>query len=110
MARAPKKTEVEDTDDLPRYRVNERSFIGHALVDEGAEVTYEGDTVSDNLTPINDAAQAVVDAQTKPHLDKSEPVKGAKTLKARGDAAAAPPVPAKTGAAATDPGTDDAFA
>lgn len=77
MARSPKKDpnapDAEAVNDAhPRYRVIEKSFIGHSLHEEGAELTYHGDTVSDNLSPLNAAAQAVVDAQKDPHLDKSD--------------------------------------
>lgn len=65
----------------PRWRVNEKSFIGHSLVEEGAEVFYTplddaktGITVgvSDNLTPLNDAAQEIVDTQKRDHIDKTK--------------------------------------
>lgn len=68
----------------PRWRVNARSFIGHTLVDEGAEVFYAPPDVQDpsdprkkvkghvsaNLSPLNDVAQAIIEAQTKDHPDK----------------------------------------
>lgn len=99
MARAPKKTDEEIAaeasehvdDTKPRYRVIEKSFIGHTLHEAGAEVTHEGDVVSDNLSPLNAAAQAVVDAQSDPHLDKTDPKAKAahRTPRRAADAAAA---------------------
>lgn len=57
-----------------RWRVNAQSFIGHALVAAGAEVFYtppEGGHVGHNLSPLNDTAQAIVDAQKPDHPDKA---------------------------------------
>lgn len=90
MARAPKKPQAEDTDEAPRYLVNEKSFIEHNLLEAGAETVYWGEEVSENLTPINDAAQAVVDAQSRPHPDKTDGPKP-RSARARADAAAAAP-------------------
>lgn len=62
----------------PTFRVNWKSFIGHTLVEEGAEVGYTppaGGHIGENLSPLNDAAQALVDAQTPPHPDKATPAK-----------------------------------
>ena len=56
------------------WRVNTQSFIGHSLVNEGDTVFYDpppGGHVSDNLSPINKAAQDIVNAQAKPHPDKA---------------------------------------
>lgn len=96
MARAPANKTVEaQADDAPRWRVMEKSFIGHSLVEEGAEVVYEPEDsngkpgeVADNLSPLNAAAQAIVDAQAAPHPDKTEGTKAKKT-KATADAASA---------------------
>jgi len=96
MARAPKKTDEEIAADAaevvdnekPRYRVIEKSFIGHTRHEAGAEITYEGDVVSDNLSPLNAAAQAVVDAQSDDHLDKTGG-KGSTDPRRLADAAAA---------------------
>lgn len=98
MARKPATPPGEDApagevidNAKPRYRVIEKSFIGHTLHEAGAEVTHEGDVVADNLSPLNDAAQRVVDAQKDPHLDKSDPdaKKGHKEPRRAADAAAA---------------------
>lgn len=52
-------------DERPRFRVNRQSMVGNALVAEGTEVIYTppgpDSTVDDNLSPLNDAAQKVVD-------------------------------------------------
>ncbi|WP_313112574.1 hypothetical protein [Pseudescherichia sp.] len=40
-----------------RYRITRLSFIGNQLLDEGAEVEYEGEPGS-ALEPLNDAAKA----------------------------------------------------
>lgn len=40
-----------------RYRVLRLSFIGNQLLEEGAEVQYDGEPGS-NLEPLNDAAKA----------------------------------------------------
>lgn len=92
MARASKKTADDDAhDEAPRWRVNEKSFVGHSLIEEGGEVTYEpaeGGEVGENLSPLNDAAQAIVDAQKSPHPDKSDG-KPVKSPKAAADAASA---------------------
>lgn len=71
----------------PRWRVNTQSHVGHALVEEGQEVFYtppEGGEVADNLSPLNDAAQAIVDEQKGEHLDKASnaKTKAAKVAKA----------------------------
>ncbi len=66
-----------------RWRVNDQSFIGHALVNPGDEVYYtpledaNGDThgVGSNLSPLNDAAQTIVNEQREDHLDKPHNVK-----------------------------------
>lgn len=92
MARAAvKKVATTETDDGPRWRVMAKSFIGHALIEEGEEVSYEpeaGGEVGDNLAPLNDAAQAIVDAQKSDHPDKTEGPKP-KGVKAKADAASA---------------------
>ncbi|QCW21975.1 hypothetical protein JessAGP_045c [Caulobacter phage Jess A] len=62
------------TQEAPRFRVNEKSFIGHTLVEAGVETFYDpgkDGSVSANLSPVNDAAQALVDAQREDHPDKS---------------------------------------
>lgn len=85
----------------PRWRVNTQSFIGHALVHPGDEVYYtppapspalpDGGHVGANLSPLNDAARDIVEAQAKDHPDKSETAKAlaiqaAKDAKAAGEA------------------------
>lgn len=58
----------------PKFRVVEKSFIGHALCEEGDEVFYtppEGSHVGANLWPINDEAQELVDDQDKTERDPS---------------------------------------
>lgn len=90
MAKAPKKTEAE-ADDRPLFRVNEKSFVGHAIAEEGATVVYEPEEdgeIGENLTPLNEAAQALVDAQKGEHPDKTGGKK-ARSAKAQADAAAA---------------------
>lgn len=42
-------------DELPRYRVTEKSYIGHNLVEAGEEVEYDG-VPGSKLVPLNDAA------------------------------------------------------
>ncbi|QNH91697.1 hypothetical protein SR18_gp046c [Caulobacter phage SR18] len=62
------------TQEAPRFRVNEKSFIGHTLVEAGVETFYDpgkDGSVSANLSPVNEAAQALVDAQREDHPDKS---------------------------------------
>lgn len=69
----------------PRWRVNTQSFIGHALVHPGDEVYYtppapspalpDGGHVGANLSPLNDAARDIVEAQAKDHPDKSDTAK-----------------------------------
>lgn len=95
MARKPapppgEEAPVEENIDhaKPRYRVIEKSFIGHTLHEAGAEITYEGKVVSDNLSPLNAAAQKVVDAQADAHLDKTGG-EGSKDPRRAADAAAA---------------------
>lgn len=64
----------------PRWRVNEPSLIGNALAQQGDEVYYtptdqsieDGHGVASNLTPLNDAAQDIVDGQKDDHPDKSK--------------------------------------
>jgi len=61
-------------DERPRWRVNEQSFVGHVLVNEGDEVYYTPDLnceVGDNLSPLNDAAQTIVDVQRSEHQDQT---------------------------------------
>lgn len=57
------------------WRVNTPSFIGHSLIPEGAtNIVYnppKGGEVADNLSPMNEAAQDIVDAQKSPHPDKT---------------------------------------
>lgn len=58
----------------PRFRVVEKSFIGHALCEEGDDVFYtppENSHVGANLWPINDEAQELVDEQGKTEKDAS---------------------------------------
>lgn len=53
-------------DDRPRWLVKEKSLVGHALVEEDAEVFYvpgENGGVGANLWPLNDSAQEIVDEQ-----------------------------------------------
>lgn len=77
----------------PRWLVNAQSFVGHALVEPGTEVYYtptedadgKSNGVGHNLTPLNDEAQAIVDAQAKDHPDKT---KHAARRKAAADKAA----------------------
>lgn len=104
MARAPKP---EAHDETPRYRANEKSFIGHAIVEAGSEVDYDHDAAGDgrgfighNLSPVNAAAQAVVDAQSQPHPDKTDGPK-AKSTRSKADAAAAAPAVAAAPATPT---------
>jgi hypothetical protein len=68
------------TGERPRWRVNTQSFVGHALVNENDEVYYTppvnllGEMVGEveaNLSPLNDAAQAIIDAQKTDHPDKA---------------------------------------
>jgi len=72
---------VATADTRPRWRVNAPSFIGHSLCQEGDEVFYtppattdDGveSSVAENLSPLNDAAQAVVDKQKRDHPDKTD--------------------------------------
>lgn len=55
--------------EAPRYQVTERSYIGLAIVEEGAEVTYLGEPGS-NLIPLNASAEkakaAAADKPTNP--------------------------------------------
>lgn len=49
-------------------------MIGNALCAEGTEVHYtppEGGMVGDNLSPLNDAAQDILDGQKDDHPDKT---------------------------------------
>lgn len=89
---ARKKTDNEDVvDDRPLWTVNEKSFVGHSIAEEGATVIYEPDEdseVGENLSPANQAAQDVIDAQRTPHPDKSDGKK-AKNARRAADAAAA---------------------
>ena len=85
MARAPRATleakaaaEAAAADEAPRWRVMEKSFIGHSLLDEGAEITFipkdpengKVTIISENLSPLNASAQAIIDAQAEDHPDK----------------------------------------
>jgi len=116
MARA-RNPAPQTNDEAPRWRVMEKSFVDHALLDEGAEVTFTpeaGDDgrmtqVGNNLSPLNDAAQAIVDAQADDHEDQTDkvPVKG---VKAKADAAAAAPHKAAKPATATGGATGDDLA
>jgi hypothetical protein len=75
------KAEAETVETRGKFRVNEKSFVGHALVEEGSEVFIDPDSlkvkgkadghISDNLSPLNDVAQAMVDNQKEDHPDKS---------------------------------------
>lgn len=81
------------TDDTPRWRTTTASYLDHNLVAEGEEVSYappEGGQVAENLEPINDAAQAWIDAQKDAHPCKAavKPAKPAKAAKGAADAAA----------------------
>ena len=42
---------------MPQHRVLERSFIGNAIVEEGAIVSYDGEA-GPNLQPIEEPAPA----------------------------------------------------
>lgn len=60
--------------DPPMWRAVVPSYIEHSLQAEGAEFTFtppEGGQVAENLWPLNDAAQALVDAQSDPHAAKT---------------------------------------
>ena len=47
---------------MAKYRVKEKSFIGHSIVEEGTIVEYDG-VPGNNLEPLDvPAAQALVDA------------------------------------------------
>lgn len=82
-----KATATDEAETRGKFRVNEKSFIGHALVQEGDTVYVHPDElkvkgkadghISDNLSPLNDVAQAMVDGQKEEHPDK-----GAKPAKA----------------------------
>lgn len=61
--------QAANADERPRYRVNQRSFINLGLVEEGAEVTYDGEP-SENLEPLNAAAVAAIKAANAAHPDK----------------------------------------
>lgn len=77
--------------EAPRWRVNTKSFIGHTVIEEGGEVNYtpeEDGYIEENLSPVNDAAQALVNAQAQAHPDKTGG-KRARTPKAAADAASA---------------------
>lgn len=74
------------------WRANSRSFVGVAMHEEGAEnVVYnppEGGEVAENLSPMNDVAQAIVDGQKSAHPNKSTPKAGKKAAKASVDGGA----------------------
>lgn len=92
----------------PLWRVQTKSFVGHALCEEGDNVTYvptEDGLVGDNLWPLNDEAQAIIDDQGA--IDKN--TKGGDVFhpaksKAKGGKPA--PVPVADKAEPTLPGTD----
>jgi len=72
-----------------KFIANELSYINLVLIQPGDEVSYtppEGISISDNLTPADDEAQAYVNAQAGEHMNKGIPVAKA----AKGSKAAAP--------------------
>lgn len=89
--------------ETPRWRTTMASYLDHNLVAEGEEVDYtppEGGQVAENLEPVNDAAQALIDAQTDPHPSKAPPKAAVEAeepakapAKARTKAADAKPAP-----------------
>jgi hypothetical protein len=90
-------------DERPLWRTNEKSFIGHSLVEEGTSVLYtppEGGEVAENLSPLNAAAQAIVDAQKTDHPDKTKVAVAAEPVEARAPKAAKAAKPAKVDPAA----------
>ena len=50
-----KTVEPIETDELPRYRVLERSYIGLSLIEPGIEIVFDHDP-GENLEPLNEAA------------------------------------------------------
>ncbi|MDW4578482.1 hypothetical protein [Atlantibacter hermannii] len=54
------------TQEKAKYRVLRLSFIGNQLLDEGAEVEYDGEPGS-ALEPLNDAAEAAKKKAMKKH-------------------------------------------
>lgn len=90
-----KATATDEAETRGKFRVNEKSFIGHALVQEGDTVHVHPDDlkakgkpdghISDNLSPLNDIAQAMIDGQKEDHPDKSKG-KAAKAPRAAKDA------------------------
>ena len=81
--------------EAPRWRVMEKSFVGHALLDEGTETPFDPvnpengkiTVIGENLSPLNDSAQAIVDAQAEDHPDKTAGPKP-KSVRAKADTAA----------------------
>jgi hypothetical protein len=86
--------ETEDT--RASFLVKEKSFLGHAIHEEGATFYIDPEThpadsfISDNLSPSNAIAQKMVDDQKEPHPDKS----AGKKVKAAPKAAPAAEAPA----------------
>lgn len=86
--------ETEDT--RADFLVKEKSFLGHSIHEEGAHFFIDPDLhpadshISDNLTPVNAAAQKMVDDQKEPHPDKT--VKKAKPAVTAPKPAGAAPV------------------
>jgi hypothetical protein len=114
MARAPRATieaKAAAADavsaEAPRWRVMEKSFVGHAMMEEGTETPFDPvnpdngvvTVVGENLSPLNESAQAIIDAQAEPHPDKTA---GAKPKSARAKA--------DTAASGVTDGTNETFA
>lgn len=93
MAKATEDTRAE-------FRVVEKSFLGHATHEEGASFFIDPEThpedgeIGENLVPVNDAAQAMIDGQKGPHS-----AKGTKKPKAK---PAVAETPAQTAEELTD--------
>lgn len=64
------------TQEKAKYRVLRLSFIGNQLLDEGAEVEYDGEPGS-ALEPLNDAAEAAKKKAMKKHGHSAYDVKPA---------------------------------
>jgi hypothetical protein len=65
--------------EAPKWRVAQKSFIDHSLVEEDTQLTWTPPSVNgnppvvgENLVPLNAAAQAIVDGQAKPHEHKTK--------------------------------------
>lgn len=77
-----------------QWRVNTPSFIGHSMIPEGGTCIYNppvGGEVAENLSPMNAAAQAVLDAQKSDHPNKAKK-KAAKPGKAGAEPEGGAPV------------------